>query len=272
MVHQLQHVAEGVRVPRHLQADVVALGEPQFVPCDLVQILVHDVHGTRDAHLSGEVELVVVHVRDDNAPSADMLGQSGSHDPDGTSARDEYVLAHEVEGECGVRRVPEGVQYRGHLVGDAFGDRENVHRRDAQVFCERALAIHADADGVAAKVSDSRAAIAAMPAHDVALATHAVTLLEALDVWAHVHHDARELMPDGHAPRDRLLRPLVPVVDVHVRAADRCALHLDQDIVISRLRHLLLVHPNAAFPLQLRQRAHLHPRELAAAVGNFGGV
>ena len=61
--------------------------------------------------------------------------------------------------------------------------------------------------------------------------------LEALDVVAGLHDHADELVADDHRRLDGLLGPGVPVVDVHVRAADRGLLDLDQDVVDARAWH-----------------------------------
>ena len=73
-----------------------------------------------------------------------------------------------------VRRVAEGIEDRREIVGDVVGNPERVERRDDEELGERALAIDADADRVAAQMPAPGAAIAAEAAGDVALARHAV--------------------------------------------------------------------------------------------------
>ena len=50
-------------------------------------------------------------------------------------------------------------------------------------------------------------------------------------------HYADKFMPDDQRHRDRLLRPRVPIINVHVRAADRRFLHADADLVRPDLGH-----------------------------------
>src|SRR3546814_10135900 len=62
-----------------------------------------------------------------------------------------------------------GVEERGQLARDLVGDRPQVAGRHHDVFGERAVAVHADADGVRAQVLLAGAAVAAVAADDMAL-------------------------------------------------------------------------------------------------------
>ena len=92
---------------------------------------------------------------------------------------------------------------------------------DDEVLGEAALAVHAHAHGVAAQVAAAGAAVAAEAAGEMPFAGHAIAEREAAHFAAHVDDAAEVLVADGHGHRDGLLRPGVPVVDVHVGAADR---------------------------------------------------
>ncbi len=91
-----------------------------------------------------------------------------------------------------------------------------------------------DAAGVGAQVAPAGHAVAAAPAHHVALAGDDLARVEVDDVGPHRHDLADKLVAHHHGHRDGLLRPGVPVVDVHVGAADRGAPDLDQDVVDAR--------------------------------------
>src|SRR5690606_309350 len=124
---------------------------------------------------------------------------------------------------------------------------EGVDRRDREVLGKAARADHADADGVRAEMALARAAIAAMAAGDVAFARDAITNRITLHLAAYRLAHAPELLAHGHRHGNRALRPLVPVVDVDVGAADRGFPHADQQIVRPVLRPLHLLHPDAFF-------------------------
>ena len=47
--------------------------------------------------------------------------------------------------------------------------------------------------------------------------------MKIVDVGTHLDDLSDELMADRHGNRDRLARPIVPIVDVDIRAANSCA-------------------------------------------------
>jgi hypothetical protein len=118
------------------------------------------------------------------------------------------------------------------------------------------MAVHADADGVRAQVLLAGAAVAAVPADDVAFGRDALAELVAGHARAHVDDAADELVADDQAGLDRALAPLVPLVDVQVGAADRGLLELDQHLVGADLRHRHLFHPDALAGFALDQGFH----------------
>jgi hypothetical protein len=150
-----------------------------------------------------------------------------------------WVLADQVEGERRVGRVAQRVEDRRHLVGDVVGQVVGVHGRDREILGESARPVDPDAQGVGAEVAPPGAAVAALAAGDVALARDPVARLEAGDFAADLGDHAAELVAHGHGHGDGLARPFVPVVDMHVGAADRGLADLDQEIVgpDPRLRH-----------------------------------
>src|SRR6185295_11105284 len=117
---------------------------------------------------------------------ADVARDRRRHDADRTGARDQHVLADEIEGERRVRRVAERIEDRREIVGYVVGDPERVERGDHQIFGERAFAIDAHADGVAAQVTAPGAAVAAEAAGDVTFAGDAIADGEAAHFLAHL--------------------------------------------------------------------------------------
>src|SRR6185369_11324146 len=63
-------------------------------------------------------------------------------------------------------------------------------------------------------------------------------------------------MAHCHRHRNGLLRPGIPVVDMHVRAADRGLGDLDEHIVGADFRLVDVPHPDAGLRLRLDQRLH----------------
>ena len=104
-------------MPDISRPDVEALGHAQFLH-RLIECLVLHVDGAGGAHLAGQLQAVVVDVGDHHVARADVAGDGHGHEADGAGAGDEHVLADQVEGEGGVRRVAERVEDRGDIVGD----------------------------------------------------------------------------------------------------------------------------------------------------------
>ncbi len=107
---------------------------------------------------------------------------------------------------------------------------------------------------VRAKVATAGHAIAAAAADDVAFAGDDHAWLIVVDVVADLDDLADKFVADDHRHRDRLLRPLVPLIDVDVGAADRGAFDADLHVVRTRiwLRHIF--KPQATGGLAFDQR------------------
>src|SRR5690606_24490205 len=87
----------------------------------------------------------------------------------------------------------------------------------------------------------------------------AVTDLQAANLRADFDDASAILVSHGHGHGDGLLRPVVPVVDVHVRAADRGLRDPDEHIVGTGLRLGDVLHPDAGPRFLLHQRFHGTP-------------
>ena len=215
------------------------------------QVFALDIDRARSAHAPRQRQPVVVDVGDDDVAGADVPGDRRRHDADRSGAGDQHVFADQVERQRRMRRVAERVENRRQVIGDVVGDLERVERGDHQVFGERALAVDADADGVAAQMAAPGAAVAAEAAGDVAFARHAIADREAAHFLAHVDDFAHILVADVHRHRNRLARPFVPVPDVHVGAADRRLADPYHHVVVADLGLLHLGQLEARRGLEL---------------------
>src|SRR5690606_36455482 len=72
---------------------------------------------------------------------------------------------------------------------------------------------------------------AATSAHNMAFAIDQIARFETKYICANLGDLPDEFVPDDHGRFDRLLSPVVPIVDVDIRAADRSAFNPDQHIV-----------------------------------------
>ncbi len=104
------------------------------------------------------------------------------------------------------------------------------------IVCERARLLHADDPHVFADVLPPGAAGLAGVAGDMRLARNAVADLPAVDHPAEPHDLTGEFMAKDHWQPQPLLRVGRPVVDVHIRAADRRGVDLDEHLIFFDLR------------------------------------
>ena len=101
---------------------------------------------------------------------------------------------------------------------------------------EGAGTIDSDAFCRSAEMTPAREAVSASAAYDVAFAAHDVAWIEVADIRADLDNLADELVTDDHGLRNGLLRPVIPLVNVHVRPADTGITDADQDVVDSLLQ------------------------------------
>src|ERR1017187_7759508 len=87
--------------------------------------------------------------------------------------------------------------------------------------------------------------IPAAPAHDVSLAADNLAREKIGNVGADLDNLADELMAYDHGHGNGALRPVVPVVNVDVGAADGRALHANQDVVDADARLGNIFQPEA---------------------------
>ena len=73
--------------------------------------------------------------------------------------------------------------------------------------------------------------VATFTAYDMTFAIDQITFLVALHIRADFLDRANEFMADHHRRFDRFLRPVVPIIDMHIRAADRRLFDLDQHVI-----------------------------------------
>src|SRR5690606_37024926 len=133
---------------------------------------------------------------------------------------------------------------------------EGVEGRYDEILGEGALAVDADAVAVAAQVAAAGAAVAAVAAGDVSLAGDPVADLEAAHLLADADHLADVLVAHHHGHRDGFAGPFVPVVDVHVGAADGGLADADEQVVVTDLGFWHLGEPDARLVAELGERLH----------------
>ena len=124
------------------------------------------------------------------------------------------------------------------------------------VFGERAVGVHPDDLHVLADVRLADAALQALAAGHVHLGGDEVAFLHAGDFVAHGFHRAAELVAGNQRRMNAALRPLVPLVNVQIGAADGGHLDLDQNIGGSKFRYGNFANFGARRGLRLNDGKH----------------
>ena len=112
-----------------------------------------------------------------------------------------------------------------------------IARGDTELFRKRSVAIHANSLGIATNMASPREAVATFATDDVAFAIDEIAFLVALRIRTDFLDGADKFMAYDHGRFDRFLRPVVPIVDMDIRATDRRLLDLDQHFIVAGCRH-----------------------------------
>ena len=121
----------------------------------------------------------------------------------------------------------------------------DIGHRQRDVLGERSGTIHAHAPCVRAQVPPSREAVAAASAHHVPFAADDFARMKIVDVRSDRDNLADELVPDRHRNGNRVARPLVPFVNVHVGAANSGVGDSNQDVVDADRRFGYIFEPQS---------------------------
>src|SRR5882757_4996725 len=116
--------------------------------------------------------------------------------------------------------------------------------------------INADTLRVWTQMPPSREAIPTMPTGDVPFGDDEIAASKTFDVVPHAIHNADKLMANDHRHRNRFLRPCVPVINMHVRATDRCLQDADEHIIAADCRNRNILEPKARLGFRLHNGLH----------------
>ena len=231
-----EHVLDGGGRPGHLEADVEALRHAERLLRLAQRPARRDVDDEVRAGRLGQREPLRREVRDADPARSRVPHDGGRHDTDRTGARDDHVLADDWPLQGRVHRVPERVEEGAELRVEVRLLDPGVGGGDDDVVREGTVTVDADADRVVAEVAPAGAAVPAEAADHVALPGDAVAHGDVVDVGPHLHHLAEELVADGHRHPHLLGRPLVPLLEVEVRAAQAGPQHPHLDVLVTALR------------------------------------
>ena len=89
-------------------------------------------------------------------------------------------------------------------------------------------------------------AIAAPATDDVSFPAHNIAGIKVIYVRSNFNNFANKFMPDGHGNGHGSLRPIVPLVNMNVGAADACVVDANQHIIDADLGFTNLFQPQTS--------------------------
>jgi hypothetical protein len=102
----------------------------------------------------------------------------------------------------------------------------------------------------------TRATIAANATSNMAFSRYSVTDGESPDFDAHIHNLTGKFMANDQWNRNGGLCPLVPFKDVNIGSTNRRPNNLDQNVIVTNIGLLNILHPDAALSFGLYQCFH----------------
>jgi hypothetical protein len=155
-----------------------------------------------------------------------------------------------------VYSIAERIEDRGDFLIDIRSVPPDVGHGQRNELSERPLAVNADAQRVRAKMPSACKAIAAASADHVSFAADDIARIKIADIRPDLDDLTNKFVADRHRDRNGFLRPLVPLVDVNVGAADAGIAHAYQHIVDADSRLGNIFEPQTRLCLSLNQCFH----------------
>ena len=230
MVHVLDHLGKRRGGPAHLESDIETLAHAErFLRA--LHAFFRDVDGGVGAERTRECEALGADVGRDDEARADVPGDGDRHETDRAAAAHEYVFADERKRERRVYRIAERVEDRPELGRDLARVHPHVAGRQREVLGERAVAMQTETEGANAHLATAGATVAAGAADDVPLARDAVADFHVAHLRTDLDDLAVELVAGNQRCAERVRRPVVPVQNVQVGAADAGSQHANNDFI-----------------------------------------
>ncbi len=205
------------------------------------------IQGYRHAHLLGQFEPKRVDVGNHHVPSARVPRDRRTHQANRTGPGNEHILAQHRERQGGVNGVSERIEDCRDILIDGRVMTPDVGHGQRDVFRECAWPVDAYAFSVRAKMTPARQAIPATAASHVPFPAHDVPGIKICDVRAHLHNFAHKLVPDHHRDIYGFLRPVVPLINVQIRAADSRAMHTNEHVIDPNFWRFHVLEPKPGF-------------------------
>ena len=256
MTHAGQQVPERLPVARHFQAHIETLGHVQL-GLYVGYRFPGDIHGTGGAESGRQRQAFRVDIGDDHVARTRMPADCRRHGADGACAGDEDVFSQQVPLQRGMHGIAQRVEQGGHIQVDPRSVLPHIGHGQGNVFGEGAGAVHADPTRVVTQMASPRHAVAAAATDQMTLPGDDLPRAPVVHVLTDFDDLTDKLVPHHHGHRNGLLRPGVPVVDMHVGAADGRPFHLHQHIIDTGIRIGHILQPYSRLGILFYQCFHI---------------
>src|SRR5690242_11153709 len=160
-----------------------------------------------------------------------MAHDGSCHDAYGTGSGDQDIFAQDREGERRVDRIAEGIKDGGDLAVDAGVVTPDVGHRKRDVFGECSGTVDAHTFCMRTEMTPPSQTVPASATDHVPFSADDLAGMKINYVRADSDDFADKLVANCHRNRDRGARPIVPVVDVDIGAANSRVRDADQNVV-----------------------------------------
>src|SRR5271157_403979 len=267
----LESCSDRLGSPGHLQHDVHA-GAASVVHHDAVYVVFLGIEHEIGLHLLGDFAAMLVHFQRENLRGSAGASHRDGEQPDRAAAGDGHAPGGDLAGQHRVHRVAQRIEDGRVFLRDGRIELPDVRLGNDDVLGEGAIRVHADDLHMLADVRFAGAALQALAAGHVHLGGNEVAFLDARHFVPDRFNRAAELVPGNQWRMNATLCPLVPLVNVQVRAADGRHLDLDQYIGGAKLRFGNFADLRARRGLRLYHGKHRIWHESGSSAAERGGT
>ena len=151
---------------------------------------------------------------------AGVLANWNGHATDRACTGDEDVLADEIESQSGVDGIAKRIEAGKDIQRNGRIGVPCISRGNGDEFGPGTGAINADALRVRTKMTTAGETIPAMSAGDVAFPDDEVAFGKSAHICSHRCDLTDKFVADCHRHGNGLLRPIIPIINVNISAAD----------------------------------------------------
>jgi hypothetical protein len=155
-----------------------------------------------------------------------------------------------------MNRVAKWIENRRHIASDFAPMHPDIRHGQRQIFGESSRPIHSHSFGISAQMSPARETVTTSTTNNMTLATDHLPWKKIFNIRPDFNNLTDELMTYHHRHGDGFARPIVPIINVQIRAANTGAIDANQDVVEPDNRFWNILEPKPGLCLFLNKCFH----------------